>query len=185
MIQNLSIKNFSLKFIDIMIGVVLGLGFQWWPNLTEKWQIAAFIFVYIDIIDYWIDYGPSLKKFPPIKEVDVFLDVAIVFSMFLYIYSTQLQIIYLLLAFVLLRIFDFFWLLSSKNEFYSSVSDFDKKYLKTWLRFDIFEIIMALMVFDLYLLIAIPPLSVLIIYIFLRISLRVIASLQYKKAYFS
>ena len=42
-------KDFSLKFIDIMIGVVLGLGFQWWPLLQEPWQYVAFIFVYLNI----------------------------------------------------------------------------------------------------------------------------------------
>ena len=38
-----------------MVGVVLGLGFQWWPLLKEPWQYTAFIFVYLDIVDYWID----------------------------------------------------------------------------------------------------------------------------------
>jgi len=32
------LKNFSLKFVDIMVGIVLGLGFQWWPELHEPWQ---------------------------------------------------------------------------------------------------------------------------------------------------
>ena len=69
-----------------MIAVVLGLGFQWWPALTEPWHYIAFIFVYVDIVDYWMDYGPSLKKFPPKREIDIILDILIMFALFLYIF---------------------------------------------------------------------------------------------------
>jgi hypothetical protein len=92
------IKNFSVKFIDMMIGIVLGLGLQWWVNLESTWQYVAFVFCYFDITDYWIDYGPSLKKFPPKREIDVFLDVAIAFSLFFYIYTTQVSVFYFLIS---------------------------------------------------------------------------------------
>ena len=113
----MKINEFSIKFIDIMIGVILGLGFQWWPNLSEPWQYAAFILVYIDVIDYWIDYAPSLKKFPPKFELDLLLDVAIMFTLFLYIYATQQSIVYFLVAFVVLRLLDSFWLLRANREY--------------------------------------------------------------------
>src|SRR4051812_14495728 len=111
-------KNFSLKFLDIMVGIVLGLGFQWWVALQYPWQYVAFIFVYFDIVDYWIDYSPSLKKWPPLRELDVFLDISIMFSLFLYIYSTQLTIAYFLTTFIAFKLLDYFWLLSSKHEYH-------------------------------------------------------------------
>src|SRR5687768_14211625 len=97
-------KNFSLKFIDIMIGIVLGLGFQWWIILQQPWQYIAFVFVYFDIVDNWIDYSHSLKKFPPKREIDVFLDLSIMFVFFLYIYTTQLTIVYFLITFIVFKV---------------------------------------------------------------------------------
>ena len=97
-------KGFALKFLDIMIGIILGLGFQWWPNLVESWQYIAFIFVYLDIIDYWIDFLPALRKFPPEAELDWFLEVGIMFFLFLFIYTTQTTIGYFLWSFFGFRI---------------------------------------------------------------------------------
>lgn len=176
-------KNFSLKFIDIMVGIVLGLGFQWWPNLTESWQYIAFFFVYFDIVDYWIDYGPSLKKFPPKKEIDVMLDIAIMFSLFLYIYTTQLEIIYFLGAFVLLRILDYFWLLSSKYEYHPTGTD--KVYINTWLKFDLIEVILSLALIGLVILLPLSSFKILSVYISFRVIIRIFASWQYKKVHFA
>lgn len=181
--KKIEIKNFSIKFIDIMIGVILGLGFNWWKELQEPWQFIAFIFVYLDVVDYWIDYGPSLKKFPPKKEIDVFLDLAICFSLFLYIYSTQLSITYFIMASGLIKIFDFFWLFSSKLEY--RPTDFDKKYIVTWMITDGIEIALAALIILLASFINFSSLTILIIFIALRLSARVIASYNYKKIYLS
>lgn len=162
-----------------MIGIVLGLGFQWWPNLIEPWQYIAFIFVYIDIVDYWMDYGPSLKRFPPKREVDVLLDVAIMFSLFLYIYTAQLTILYFLGAFILTRVLDFFWLLSSKVEYHPE--GMERKYIDSWLTFNIAEIIVAICLAVVQVSIGFPSLWVLILFLACRAIIRVLASLQYKK----
>src|SRR5262245_26927094 len=134
-------KNFSLKFIDILIGIVLGLGFQWWPLFEYPWQYVAFIFAYFDIVDYWIDYSPSLKQFPPKREIDVMLDLSIMFILFLYIYASLLSVTYFLGVFIIWRILDYFWLLSSRYE-YSPVGT-DKLFVDTWLRFNIFEALLT------------------------------------------
>lgn len=176
-------RSFSLKFIDIMVGVVLGLGFQWWPALREPWQYAAFVFSYLDIVDYWIDYGPALKKFPPKREIDVLLDVAIVFTLFLYIYTTQLMIAHFLGAFFLLRIFDYFWLLSSKYEY--RPTGVDKTFVDTWLRFDVVEAVVTLAFIGLALVTSLSPSIVLAGFIVFRIVIRVFASRQYKKVHFA
>jgi hypothetical protein len=175
-------KNFSLKFIDIMVGIVLGLGFQLWPNLQEPWQYIAFIFVYIDIVDYWIDYGPSLKKFPPKKEIDVILDISIMFALFLYIYTTQLGIIYFLSAFILFMILDYFWLLSSKYE-YRPVGT-DKIFIDTWMKFNLVEAVGAAIFIILSVFFSPSSLVIISAYILFRLITRVLASWKYKKVHF-
>jgi hypothetical protein len=175
-------KNFSLKFIDIMIGIVLGLGFQWWIFLQYPWQYVAFIFVYLDIVDNWIDYSPSLKKFPPKREIDIFLDLGIMFAFFLYIYSTQLTIIYFFTAFIIFKILDYLWLWSSERE-YKPIG-IDKLFLDTWIHFNMFEIIITGILIIVTLLFSIQPLVVIIIFIVTRIITRILASLRYKKVHF-
>mgnify|MGYP001569623039 CR=1 FL=1 len=176
-------KKFSPKFIDMMIGVVLGLGFQWWPALTQPWQYAAFIFSYLDIVDFWIDYEPSLKKFPPKREVDVLLDVGIIFCLFLYTYATQLTIAYFLTAFIALRVFDFFWLLSSKREYLPTGTD--KTFVDTWLWIDTVEAGGTAALIALTSLTSVlAPLAILVIFIVFRATMRVIASWRYKRTYF-
>lgn len=175
-------KNFSLKFVDIMVGMVLGLGFQWWPVLGQPWQYVAFIFAYVDIIDYWIDYSPSLKKFPPKREIDVILDVAIVFTIFLYIYATQLTIVYFLTAFTVFKILDYFWLLSSKFEYNPTGND--KLFIDTWLNFNLIEAMVSLVLIGFLYFISIPSAVIIITFIVFRFAMRILASLNYKKVHF-
>lgn len=175
-------KNFSLKFIDIMIGIVLGLGFQWWIALEYPWQYLAFIFVYFDIVDYWIDYSPSLKKFPPKREIDVFLDLSIMFSLFLYIYTTQLTITYFLTVFIIFRALDYLWLWSSRQEY--SPTGIDKLFVNTWMQFNLIEAVAAGILIVLFSMFSLQPLIVILIFITFRILMRVMASLQYKKIHF-
>lgn len=165
-----------------MIGIVLGLGFQWWPVLTEPWQYVAFIFVYLDIIDYWIDYGPSLKKFPPKREIDIFLDVAIMFTLFLYIYTTQLSILYFLTSFVGFIVLDYLWLLSSKNEYHPTRTD--GVFVDAWLKFNIVELVVTLGIILLAINTALSSLYLLILFIVIRIFIRILASFKYKKVHF-
>lgn len=168
-----------MKFLDVMIGVVLGVGFQWWSELNEIWMYVAFIFIYIDLVDYWIDYYPSLQKFPPLKEIDFILDVGIIFAMFLYIYSASISIVYLMSAFALFRFFDWLWLLRAKRD--HDLKGSDLVYVNTWIRFNIIEILLPLV-----LILAsrkIESLYVLIIFIAIRLLLRFTASLNYKKVY--
>src|SRR3989338_7383404 len=99
-------ERFSLKFIDIMIGVILGLGFQWWAELNLTWQYIAFVFVYLNLIDYWIDYAPTLKKYPFKNQLDIFLHTAIIFAMFFLVYTPQKSIQIFLLAFIFYRLTD-------------------------------------------------------------------------------
>lgn len=176
-------ENFSLKFVDIMVGVVLGLGFQWWPLLQHPWQYIAFVFVYLDIVDYWIDYSPSLKKFPPKREIDVLLDVGIMFTIFLYIYATQLTIVYFLTTFIIFKMLDYFWLLSSRHEY--RPEGLDKLFVDTWIKFNLVEVSTALGLIGISYIFLTTSLTLLTTFVAFRIIMRVLASLQYKKVHFT
>ncbi len=165
-----------------MIGIVLGLGFQWWLVLEQPWQYIAFIFVYFDIVDYWIDYSPALKKFPPKREIDVFLDLGIMFVLFLYIYTTQLTIVYFLTTFVIFRILDYLWLWSSKHE-YKPIG-IDKLFVDTWMQLNLFEAVATVILIGLVSLLSLQPLVTIVIYITFRVIVRILASFRYKKIHF-
>lgn len=177
------LKDFSLKFVDIMIGLVLGLGFQWWPELHLSWQFIAFVFVYFDVIDYWIEYSPSLKKWPPKREIDVMLDMGIMFALFLYIYSTQSGILYFLASSILLRVLDYFWLLSSKLEF--NPTGTDRLYMDTWLKINLLLALTTLIILGTSYYLSLSPLMILVAYILTRMAFRISAIFVYKKVHFT
>lgn len=176
-------KDFSLKFIDIMIGVVLGLGFQWWPNLQEPWQYLAFAFVYLSIIDYWIDTAAALKKYPPKRELDLMLDIAILFLLFLYIYATQRTMLYLLGIFIVARALDVLWVLRVLGEY--RPLPVDRQIFSTWLRQMLLEIVFALALIGATFLWPLSALTTLLMFIGFRAAMRVLASFQYKRVYFA
>ncbi|TSC82560.1 MAG: hypothetical protein G01um101420_227 [Parcubacteria group bacterium Gr01-1014_20] len=166
-----------------MIGIVLGLGFQWWPDLKESWQYIAFIFVYLSIIDYWVDTSAANKKYPPKKELDLIIDVAIMFTLFLLIYSSLQTISYLLITFIVFRIFDSFWIVRRLREHGTELSN--RRIFHTWLKSNIIDVITALILIVLSYNNFIPPLTALIAFILFRITLRIVASVYYKKVYFA
>jgi hypothetical protein len=177
----MNIKNFGLKFIDIMISIVLGLGFQWWPAITEPWQYVAFIFVYVDIIDYWIDYVASRKKFPAKREVDIILDIAIIFGLFLYIYATQVSISYFLASFIAFAFFDFISIARTIIQY--KPQGMGGVYLVAYLRVDIANIIASgILIFATFHFV-LAPLTVLMLFIGVRVAMRIFASLQHKHVF--
>jgi len=177
-------KNFIAKFIDIMIGVVLGLGFQWWPDLRSPWQYVAFLFFYVDIIDYWIDYGPSLRKFPPKREYDVVIDVAIAFAIFLCIFSTKLTVSNFLISYGVFTVLDLIFQLRIRKE-YPSIQGNDKSFVATWIYIDAIIIAICGALIALSYSGALTPLIIISVFIAIKIVLRIYASTQYKKIYFS
>lgn len=178
-----TISEFATKFMDIMIGIVLGLGFQWWPNLNEHWQYIAFVFVYLSAIDYWIDTANALKKYPPKRELDVMLDVAIMFLWFLFIYSTQQTILYFLILFVILRIFDTAWTFRVIREYQPTTND--RTVFHTWIKANIIEIFLTLILLGLSNLLTFTALTTLLIFIGFRLAIRVFSSSKYKRIYFA
>lgn len=176
------LQDFSTKFVDIMIGIVLGLGFQWFPELHEPWQYIAFIFVYLNLIDYWIDYSPVVKKYPFKREFDVILHFGIIFMMFFLVYATKLSIGAVLISFIVYRLLDLVWIWRLRN--YYGLSSKDQVYVNTWGKFEVLEIIGVLMLLGFNWLFVFSPLSILIGFILLRTALRVLASANYQTIYY-
>ena len=160
-------RNFTSKFMDIMIGIVLGLGFQWWPDLKESWQYIAFIFIYLSIIDYWIDTSAANKKYPPKKELDLIIDVAIMFTLFLLIYSSLQTISYLLITFIFFRGFDSLWIVRRLRE--HRTENANKHIFNTWLKSNAIDIIVAIILIFLSYDNFISPLLSLLIFIAFRV----------------
>ena len=178
-----SVRDFSLKFADIIIAVFLGLGFQWWFDLKEVWQYIAFVFVYIDIIDYWVDYSPSVKKFPPKAELDLLLNVLIMFALFFYLASTRMTIWYFLGSFASIRILDYFLLLSMKSGYKPSGKD--GVYIDTWLNFNLIYAILTMIFVVVAKFSSLNPLILLFAFFAYRLTLRIWSSVKYKSVFFS
>lgn len=176
-------KQFQLKFIDVMVGVVLSLGFQWWPALNEPWQYLAFVFTYLSLIDYWIDYNPVAKKYALRLEIDVIIHTVIIFSMFLLIFATQKSLPYFLMSFMVYRIADILWLWRIKSE--HKILHDDIKFMDTWLFYDAIEAIVAFGLYFLSSYYIFNPIIILIVFICIRAITRFMSSVKYKKVFYA
>lgn len=177
------LKTFGLKFIDIMLGIILGLGFQWWPDLVHAWQIIAFVFIYLNLVDYWIDYSPTLKKFPLAGQFDVITHTFLIFGMFFMVYTTQKSVPVFLLSFVFFRLIDIIWLW--RIEKVHKPAPHDERFIKTWIRQDFYEILSCIVLIILSILTKASPLLIILVFIGARVGLRAFSSVSYKKLYFS
>ena len=176
------LRDFSLKFADIMIGIVLGLGFQWWPNLHQPWQYIAFIFIYLNLIDYWIDYSPVLKRYPFKREIDVVLHFVIIFMMFYLVFATQRSLAVLLFAFAIYRLADLVWMWRLQKSYKLDLHD--RPFLVNWQRFEFIEFCAALFFSGISLISRISPITILVVFMLIRLSTRTMASYRYHSVYF-
>ena len=166
-----------------MVGVVLGLGFQWWPEVNEPWEYLAFIFAYLNIIDYWIDYNPLAKKYAMKLEIDVMLHTVIIFSMFLIIFATQKTIFYFLVSFALYRVADILWIWRIKSE--HKIPPSDLVFLDTWFLYDFVEAFICIGLYAAALYGNVSPLWIMVIFVCLRILTRAIESTRYKRVFYA
>lgn len=176
-------NKFQLKFIDIMVGIVLGLGFQWWPELKEPWQFVAFIFAYLTLIDYWVDYNPTAKQYAMRFEIDIIVHTAIIFGMFLLILGTTKTISYFLIAFVVYRFADIIWVWRIKRE--HRVPAHDLVFMNTWLFFDVIEALAAIIFAIITLQGLFTSMVALLIFIGVRAITRILSSVRYKKVFYA
>lgn len=166
-----------------MMGVVLGLGFQWWPELREPWQYLAFVFAYLNIIDYWIDYNPIANKYSLSLGIDVILHTIIIFSMFLLLFATQKTVTYFFIAFAFYRLADILWIWRIKSE--HQIPSSDLIFINTWHKWDFVEAALALGFYFVATNTILSTLILLIIFICARAVTRIIASRSYKKTYYA
>ena len=176
-------EKFQLKFIDIMVAVVLGLGFQWWPEIKEPWQYIAFFFAYLNLIDYWIDYNPTAKKYALKLEIDVVVHTLIIFGMFLLVFATQKSLTYFLFSFAFYRIADIIWLYCIKWK-HKTINE-DSIFINTWLLSDVVESAAAITLGGIALSQPSSGLRLLSLFILIRVFTRSISSLRYKKIFYA
>ena len=166
-----------------MVAVVLGLGFQWWPQLKEPWQYLAFIFAYLNLVDYWIDYNPTAKRYALKLEVDVVLHTLIIFGMFLLVFAAQKSLSYFLFSFAFYRVADILWLWFIKYKHKTLAGDL--VFINTWLLSDIVETLAALAFGLLALYESFFPIYFLIAFVTIRIITRLMSSVRYKKIFYA
>ena len=176
--------KFQLKFIDIMVGVVLGLGFQWWPELREPWQYIAFVFAYLNLIDYWIDYNPIAKRYPLRHELtEVLIHTLIIFGMFLLVFGSQKTLPYFLYSFAFYRLADILWIWRMKKE--HTIPHHDMIFMNTWHVYDAVEMFSAIAIGFAAAHNVLGPTSALLIFIVIRVATRIASSTHYKKVFFA
>ena len=167
-----------------MVGVVLGLGFQWWPELKELWQYIAFIFAYLNLIDYWIDYNPTAKKYPLRHELtEVLIHTLIIFGMFLLIFGSQKTLPYFLFSFAFYRLTDIIWIWRIEKE--NTISHSDTVFMKTWHFYDTVEMFASIAIGVIATQNLLNSLSALSIFIVIRIFTRIASSAKYKRVFFA
>lgn len=176
-------QKFQLKFIDIMVGVVLGLGFQWWADLRELWQYIAFIFAYLTVIDYWVDYNPIANKYALKLEIDVLIHTLIIFGMFLLLFSPLKNLAYFFYSFAFYRLADILWLWRIKS--HHTIPKNDLKFMNTWQIYDWVEAVTAVLMATISAQYSFNPVYILLVFIFIRAITRILSSLRYQKAFFA
>ncbi len=174
-------KTIRLKFVDLMVGIVLGAGFLWVTNFHQPWQYLAFLFVYLDILDYWLDHSSAQAKFPSKRIFDLVLTILTVLAIFSYTFTIQFGLWPLLLAFGLFKFFDFIWLIRVEKQHRPHGEE--KMFVNSWIICDILEVGFALAMIILLLQISIQPMTLLIIFIIFRVLVWLLATQSHKKLF--
>ncbi len=89
--------HLSIKFLDVMFGAVMALGFTEWfkvPEhtsqslLTPTVELGMFLFSYLILIDMWIKYDPTMRRFPTKHPHLLIIDLFMVFTMFFLVHNS-------------------------------------------------------------------------------------------------
>ncbi len=117
--------HLSIKFLDVMFGAVVALGFGQWFSVPERpmLSLAAFLFAHIILIDIWINYDPTVRKFPTKRPYMLILDLALIFSMAFLIHYSMLDLQKFLMSIVALRLIGVAWSERPLQEYKMKKSD--------------------------------------------------------------
>lgn len=89
--------HLSIKFLDVMFGAVIALGFNEWFRVPEHTyqsllspsvELGIFLFSYLVLIDVWIKYDPTIRQFPTKHPHLLIIDMLLVLTMFFLVHSS-------------------------------------------------------------------------------------------------
>ncbi len=129
----------SIKFLDVMFGAIIALGFGQWFSVAERDTIffISFVFAHIMLIDVWINYDPTIRKFPTKNPYFLILDLTLIFTMTFLIYYSMFSLQKFLVAVVALRLIGVVWAERPIREY--KIRGTDKSYLKYISKRNLFE----------------------------------------------
>ncbi|MBI4177014.1 MAG: hypothetical protein HY516_01470 [Candidatus Aenigmarchaeota archaeon] len=103
--------HISIKFLDVMFGAIIAIGFGQWFSVSERANIffAAFIFAHIMLIEIWINYDPTVRKYPTKNPYFLILDLALIFTMSFLIYYSMFDLQKFLVSVIALKAVGGLW----------------------------------------------------------------------------
>ncbi len=101
----------SIKFLDVMFGAIVAIGFGQWFSVDERESLffISFLFAHIILIDVWVNYDPTVRKFPTKNPYFLVLDLALIFTMAFLIYYSMSSLHRFLLSIIALRLVGVLW----------------------------------------------------------------------------
>ncbi len=120
----------SIKFLDVMFGAIIALGFGQWFSVSEREGLffMSFLFAHVILIDVWVNYDPIVRKFPTKNPYFLILDLAMIFTMSFLIYYSMFHLQRFLLSIIALRLAGIFWSERPLKEY--KLNGSDAAYLK-------------------------------------------------------
>ncbi len=120
----------SIKFLDVMFGAIIAIGFGQWFAVSERESLffVSFLFAHVMLIDVWVNYDPTVRKFPTKNPYFLILDLALIFTMSFLIYYSMFNLQRFLLSIIALRLVGVFWSERPLKEY--KLNRYDTAYLK-------------------------------------------------------
>ncbi|MBI2084970.1 MAG: hypothetical protein HYT71_00475 [Candidatus Aenigmarchaeota archaeon] len=131
--------HLSIKFLDVMFGAIIALGFGQWFSVPEREIIffIAFVFAHTILIDVWINYDPTIRKFPTKNPYFLILDLALIFTMAFLVYYSMFNLQRFLVSAAVLRTIGILWSERPLKEY--KIRGSDSSYLKYVRKRNFFE----------------------------------------------
>ncbi len=139
--------HISIKFLDVMFGAIIAIGFGQWFAVAERPSIffIAFLFAHIMLIEVWINYDPTIRRFPTKNPYFLILDLALIFTMSFLIYYSMFDLNKFLLAIIVLKAVGGLWAERPLKEY--KIKGSNLSYLKYMRKRNSLEILPFLFIF--------------------------------------
>ncbi len=113
----------SHKFVNLMFGIMLILGFLDWAGVSNTLQYVLFLFTYVLLITYWMAHRNYLNHFPPKNLLGVIIDITAMAVLFLTIKAALLPLGFYFAALAILRAVDALGITRMISDYVSSRKD--------------------------------------------------------------